>query len=510
MENLMQKFSETMAPFIDKAGIYWASAADALRALLHGPFQQFGVTGIADQILIANVVLGVAIALALVTPLFVLRRRRRDVKNASLSAMTRGLRWKSYTAVFILIAVFGGWSVLAPLSSASIAFGVVSTDGSRKTIDHLEGGIVQTIHVAEGDHVTAGAPLFTLQNVQAMARYNEVFDRYRYLRAVEARLEAERAGLPEIAFPQELLDDKGPATGTLLASQAALFESRNNSFQGQLDILQQRILQLEEQNNGIREVIARRSEQVDLMGEEIASVTDLYERGLESYPRLLALKRGSAEILAEIASSKARIAENNERIGETELQLLMLRQQALETTNADLADVQMRLAEIQSQMPSRADILDRTIVRAPIDGVVMNVLVTTESGVVRPGEPMLEIVPDNTALIIDARIRPTDIERVQAGMEARVILTAYRQRGLPLIHGMLRSVSADRLQDSRTGESYFLAKVEVNPEDLARVEGVTLKPGMPAEVMVLDGQQTLLNYLLSPFIDSFNRSFRES
>lgn len=508
MESFGQFFSETLPSLVGTASAHWANAVEVLRTRIDAPLQEIGVTGMVDQTMIASLILGVSAALVVV---FVVYRlfRRRGVDTASLSAMTRGLRWKGYLAAFVLVAVFGGWSVLAPLSSASVALGVVSPDGNRKTIEHLEGGIVQTIHVAEGDHVAAGTPLVTLQNVQAMARYNEVFERYRYLRAVEARLEAERAGSSAITFPQELLEDDSSASRTLLAAQSALLDSRNATFQGQVDILQRRVQQLEEQNIGIREVIASRTEQTELIGEEIANVQDLYERGLESYPRLLALKRGNAEIAVEIASSKARIAENDERIGETELQLLTLHQQALEKTNADIADIQRQLAEIQSQMPSRADTLERTIVRAPTDGVVMNVLVTTESGIVRPGEPILEIVPDNSALVIDAKIRPTDIERVHAGMEARVILTAYRQRGLPLIHGVLRSVSADSLEDSRSGENYFLAKVEVNLEDLARVEGVTLKPGMPAEVMVLDGQQTLLNYLLSPFIDSFNRSFRE-
>ncbi len=172
--------------------------------------------------------------------------------------------------------------------------------------------------------------------------------------------------------------------------------------------------------------------------------------------------------------------------------------------------MQRQLSEIRSQMPSRVDILERTVIRAPIAGTVMNIQATTETGVVRPGEPILEIVPREAPLIIDAQVRPSDIDRIRPGMEARVLLTAYKQRSLPLIHGILRSISADRLVEDRTGEAYFLAKVEVKPEDLANLDEVRLVPGMPADVMILDDEQTLIDYLLSPILRSMDRSFRES
>jgi HlyD family secretion protein/epimerase transport system membrane fusion protein len=326
---------------------------------------------------------------------------------------------------------------------------------------------------------------------------------------MEARLIAERAGSEEISFAQDLLDATDAGALRAIAAQRELLESQRATQRGREKILDQRVRQLDEQNRGLKEVIAAQDRQIALIEEERIGVQELYEKGYERYPRLLALKRAEAALEGERAGNRARIAENAQRIGETEIQLLTLREQVVEKANSDLTEVQRQLAEIRSQMPSRRDILARTVVRAPIAGTVMNVQATTETGVVHPGAPILEIVPREARLIIDARVNPRDIDRVRLGMEARVLLTAYKQRSLPLIHGILRSVSADRLVEDRTGEPYFLAKVEVKPEDLAGLENVRLVPGMPAEVMILNDEQTLVDYLLSPILQSLNRGFRE-
>ena len=225
---------------------------------------------------------------------------------------------------------------------------------------------------------------------------------------------------------------------------------------------------------------------------------------------MLELKRTRAEIVGQRAATRAKIAENAQAVSETRLQLLTLTKERQEAIESELAEVSRVLAELRGQMPSREDILRRTVIRAPIAGTVMNIHVTTEGGVIAPGAPILEIVPTGVNLVIDARVRPTDIERIVPGMSARVVLTAFRQRNLPQIHGNLRSVSADVLIDDRTGEHYFLAKVEMPDSEIARLEGVTLLAGMPAEVMVLDGERTLLAYLFRPILESSRRSLLEN
>lgn len=460
--------------------------------------------------------LTLAVIAALVSGLFILvwmfraRSPRGKAEPAgTLKDLTGYPRRLGLAAGTLFLLVLGGWSVAAPLASAALAPGVISPDGHRKTIQHLEGGIIRAIHVREGDTVKAGAPLITLDDIKAKALNAELRERLLHLLATEARLEAERTDAADIRFPGALLEDSAELR-QVMDGQRQLLMSRRAAHEGRVQILEARIRQLEEQNSGLKEMVAAENEQLALVDEEIKAVQQLLDKGLERKPRILALRRGRADIAASKAANRARIAENAQAMGETRLQLLTLNEERQEKIGAELAEIRRVLAEIKGQLPSREDILQRTVIRAPIDGTVMNLRVNTEAGVIGAGEPLLDIVPEGSNLIIDARVRPTDIERIHPGMPARVVLTAYRQRNLPLIHGTLRSISPDALTDERTGSSYFVAKVEVRPEDLARLEEVKLVPGMPAEVMLMDGEQSVLSYLLGPILDSARRSLREN
>lgn len=436
-------------------------------------------------------------------------RRRRPKPRVELARVVRGPRWLGYAAALLLVGGFGTWAYGARLATAAIAAGVVSPDGYRKTIQHLEGGIVRTIHVAEGDTVAIGDPLVTLDDTQAMARRQELRDRYIDLRAIEGRLLAEKQGLDKIAVPAELLAMAESAYRRAIDDQAALLKSRLTSQAGRELILNQRIKQVEEEIAGLNEMIAAEEEQIGLLEQETGNVKKLYEKGLERLPRLLELQRERASVVTQRAANRAQIAQNRQVIGETQMQLLALRDQVAESVSEDLSKVRGELAELSSQLASREDVLARTVITAPIAGTVMHVRVTTVSGIVKAGETILEIVPQSSKLVIDARLRPIDIDTVFPGMQARVLLTAYRQRNLPQIHGVLRSVSADSLLDDRSGQSYFLAKVEVDRTSLAALGDIRMLPGMPAEIMLLSGEQTLLDYIVSPITDSLDHSFRE-
>uniref|UniRef100_UPI003518D5E5 HlyD family type I secretion periplasmic adaptor subunit n=1 Tax=Limimaricola soesokkakensis TaxID=1343159 RepID=UPI003518D5E5 len=427
-----------------------------------------------------------------------------------LASLTRGPKKLGIAAVGAFGFVFAGWAVIAPLASAAIAPGVISPDGHRKTVQHLEGGIIRTIHVREGEPVAEGDPLITLDDTAARSLDAEIRERFLHVLAMEARLEAERSDASEISFPQLLLRDGSTKLEQVMEGQRELFLSRRASQLGRTKILEARVLQLDEQNAGLDQVIAAEEEQLALIDEEIAASQELLEQGLERKPRSLALRRARADIVAARAANRAKIAENAQAIGETHLQLLAIEEERREAIAGELADIRRVLAELKGQLPPREDILDRTVIRAPIAGTVMNLRATTVGGVIGAGEPLLDIVPDGGPLIIDARVRPTDIERIAPGMSARVVLTAYQQRTIPLIHGRLRSVSADAFTDERSGLAYFLAKVEVASEDLAALSQVRLIPGMPAEVMLLDGERSLLDYLAAPILESRRRSFREN
>ncbi len=433
------------------------------------------------------------------------RRGGNDRERVSLplARVVRGPKMLGYAAILLFFGGFGAWAAIAPLASAAIAPAVVSPDGNRKTIAHLEGGIVREIDVREGERVHAGQTLLTLEDVGRAGRVRRAA---RALRSSDdaGGAAARRAGGGGAVAPPTAPDGFDPALfEPALAAQRHLFESRRATLQGREQILGQRIQELEAKIDGLREAIAAQDEQIALLEQEIAGVQILYDKGLSPLPKLLALKRAQADVRAARATNRAGIASDEQSIGETRLQLLTMREQWQEKVAEELSQVRTDLAAVRSQLPSRADVLTRTVVTAPLAGTVMNLRVTTKTGVVKPGEPLLDLVPDDPRLVIDARIKPTDMDIVRAGQRARVLFTAYGQRNLPEIFGQLRSVSADRMTDERTGEPYFLAKVEVAPAELKRLAPeIALTPGMPADVMILTGERTLLDYLVRPFIES--------
>jgi HlyD family secretion protein/epimerase transport system membrane fusion protein len=464
-------------------------------------------------------VVGLMLALPIVVVALVLarraiaRRRRPDAGDTApaLSTVVRTPRLIGYVALVVFFGGFGSWAALSPLASAAVSPGVVSPDGSRKTVAHLEGGIVREIAVREGDTVHRGQKLLTLEDVRARAEFEALRERFVHLVTLEARLLAELVDATEIERPASLERFPDAAVTPALLAQQRLLESRRAAFAGREQILAQRIKQLEAEIAGLEAVIVAQDEQIALISEEVDTVADLLAKGLGGKPRLLALKRTRADIRAEQATSRASIARNEQAIGETRIRLLTMHEQLREAVSDELSRVRSELATVKSQLPSREDVLERTLVAAPLDGTVVNLRVTTESGVIQPGEPLLDLVPVEPTLIIDARVKPIDMDTVRTGQPARVIFPAYGQRNLPQITGRLRSVSADRLIDERSGEPYFLAKVEVDEAELQRLAPeIELTPGMPAEVMILTGERTMLDYLVRPFIQSITRSFRES
>lgn len=439
------------------------------------------------------------------------RRRQRTARERSLARETRGPKLIGYAIAILFFGGFGTWSAVAGLSGATIAPGIISPDGSRKTIQHLEGGIVKTIHVREGDAVRSGEPLVTLQDTRALAQYEELKERQIFLKALEARLLAEQLGADIIEFPEEIFRDASPTSKSAVESQRALFESRQEVQAVRERILGQRVAQLDEEIAGLVEVIAAQDEQLDLVAQELESTLQLYDKGLTPLPKVLAIRRESAQIRGEQASNRAAIARNRQAIGETQIQQVATRQQRQEAASDELTKVRAELAGINSQMPERIDTLFRTTIFAPVSGRVMNVLVTTEAGgVIGPGEPILDIVSDDAELVVDARVRPQDIDNVHVGMKARVLLTAFNQRHLPQLFGEVRSVSADRLVDERTGQPFFLAKISVLPEEIdALGNDIDLVSGMPAEVMIISGERTFFDLMVEPISESVRRSFRD-
>lgn len=417
------------------------------------------------------------------------------------------------TTIAFFFGGLGGWAAVAPLASAAIASGVVIPDGSRRTVQHLEGGIVRAIRVQDGSRVTAGQVLVELDDTQARAQYEQLLGRSRFLKAAQVRLAAEQTDALGVAFPAEWrqLAHESQSFAALLAAQQDLFVTRRANLRDREAIHRHQISQLREQIAGWQAGIASYVRQVALLDQEIAGVNELLSKGLERKPRLLALQRAREAAEGEQATRRASIAGAMQAIGQTESEIVELRSKRQDAINVELSAVLTELAAIDEQVRSRRDVLNRVVITAPVAGTVVGLRHHTPGGVIKPGEPILDLVPAGETLLIDARVSPVDIDTVKPGLTAQVHLTPYRQRTLPPITGIVRTVSADSLTDPATGTTYYLARVDVDLSPLAHlVPAIELVPGMPAEVLIMTGTRSAAAYLLQPIIESLRRAFRDS
>lgn len=437
--------------------------------------------------------------------------RSPEGAEMSLDDAIKSSRRLGWITIGLFFGIGGLLAVAIPMAGAAVAPGVVSPEGSRKAVQHFEGGIIQRIHVREGQTVTRGEPLVTLEDTKAKADLAELRERMAFYLAVEARIQAERANAVAVSLPvSEDLPDPDQLARSVAAQQSLLLSqterrlSRQRLLAGQIEELEARI-------SGFQSLDQAQQVQLELIGREVGNAQSLVSRGLERLPRLLELQRMQAELRGEMASNGGQIASATQSMRIAAMELEATRNQEKEKTEEEFATVQAELAVLRRKIPAVLDVVGRTTIVAPIAGVVMNVRVTTEAGVIKPGEVILEIVPMDGRVVLDARINPMDIDLVRAGMEAKVVLSAYAQRNMPQIHGALRSVSADSLLDERTGQHYFLAKVDVDPANILAISAnLQLLPGMPAEIFILTGERTAMDYLLRPLLNSIHRSFRET
>jgi HlyD family type I secretion membrane fusion protein len=432
---------------------------------------------------------------------------------AGLGDIDRSIRRCVVAAAACIAALFGAlgsWAAFAPLDSAAIAPGVVIVDSRRKTLQHLEGGIVKEILVRDGDAVEAGRVLVRLDDTRARANLQTVTGRYIAALAEWARLSAERDGLARMVVPAALSELAGyPGLAERIEAEAALFEARRTSLDGQMSILEQRNSQYRAEIAGIRMQVAGEERQLAILQEEIDIVAELLRTGNAQKPRLLALQRAHAQIGGSRGEHLAQIARIEQNIGETQLRKIDLRNRWLDEVVRHVREAHDAILDNQERRRAAADVLARLDVVAPQSGIVTNLKVYTVGGVIKPGEPILDIVPQDDRLVVEVRLQPDDIDVVRPGLEAQVRLTAYSARNADYLAATLTHVSADRTVDTRTGEAYYLGQVEVGEESLALLRGVRLYPGMSAEVTVRTGRRTALDYFIDPVRTSFHRAFRE-
>ncbi len=412
-----------------------------------------------------------------------------------------------------MIALFFGglflWSALAPIDSAAIASGVVIVESKRKTIKHLEGGIIAEIMIREDEKVKAGQTLLRLDDTQARANLEVLQGRWIATLALQSRLIAERDDLLTVSYPPDLQEARlGEEAKQAMAAQDRIFAVGLEALKGQEAILKQRIAQYEEEIAGLSQQVAAEDTQLELILEELRDKTRLVARGLVRKPELLKLKRQAAEIEGKRGHDWAQIARIGQNIAEVKLQIAELHTKRITEATKEIRDAQTELFDLRSRLLAAADTLNRTTIIAPLDGIIVDLQVNTPGGVVDSGEPLMDIVPRDDNLIIEAKVDPIDIDVVHPGLTAQIRFTALSQKQTLPAEGRVISVSADSLSDDRKEEEYYLTRIHLN-ENTERVDETLIQPGMQAEVMIVTGTRTPLQYLLRPLTQSFERSFRE-
>jgi HlyD family secretion protein len=435
-----------------------------------------------------------------------------------MSEMTDG-RWPAgrylalgFLAVVLLTGGVGGWAAFTRISGAVIAHGSVEVEGNRQIVQHPTGGVINAIHVRDGDRVEAGAVLLGFEGDRLRSELAVVEGQYFEIVARKDRLGAERDGLAAVAFDPELLAraDAFPEAAALLAAQVQQFETHRRALEEETAALHGRMDQIGRQIDGMTAQRAATLRQADFLRQEIVAQEALYAQGLTRQTQLLTPQRELARIEGDEGQIAAATAENRARIAEIEIEILRLGTERRKAAIAELRDLEYREIELRERRTSLQEEVSRLELRAPVSGIIYGSTADTVRAVVRPAEPIMFVVPRDAALIVRARIQPVHIDQVRVGQTAALRFAAFNARITPEVEGEVLRVSADAISDERTGESYYRAEIRLAPDVQARLQGAALLPGMPVEVFIQTEERSPLSYLVRPFADYFNRAFRET
>lgn len=425
----------------------------------------------------------------------------------SVRPMIRGPVRAGLAIVAVFFGVFGGWAATAPLSSGALAPGLVSPDSSRKVIQHFEGGIIQAIHVREGERVVSGQPLITLEPTRAEASFTSARDQWLRLLVTRARLDAAILGQNTFALPADLEGNDDASIAAFKDGQLRLLETQMRSQEQQIEIAGRQIEQLQSQIVGLEAAVDGQQTQLRLTEQDLADSQKLLEGQLVARRQVSALEREQAELQISVATNRAAIAAARQSIEEVRLALLRTQEDFRIQIERETGEVNNQLAVIEQDLASRGDVLRRTEITSPVDGVVINLRQNTTGGVVTPGDPIMEVVPADDDLIVVAKLAPRDIDAVSVGLKANIVLSPFASRNaLPLV-GEVTQVAADTTFDEVTRQHYFALRIRVPAEELAKHEGMYMSPGMPADVTVVTGARTMMQYLAEPLLKSLRTAF---
>lgn len=417
----------------------------------------------------------------------------------------------------VFFVLFLGWAAFARMDAAAYAPGRVSVSGQRQTVQHRDGGVVGAIYVKEGQRVQKGQVLITLAAAEVQAQERALAAQVISLLAQRARLRAEQLNMPNIPIPPEFAtltpEDRAEADQAMKVQQLQ-FNARRSLLSTQQGVLGQERVQVGEQGQGYSRQLTAINEQERIISEQLESMRTVAEKGFVSKNRIRDLERAQADLIGQRGRLQAAIASSGASVGESQLRIVEAERTYQDKIASDLRDAEYSLGELGPKWRAARDQVARTEVRAPATGTVVGLTVFTEGGVIQAGQKLMDIVPDRTPLVLEARVAPNDIDDLHVGQIAVVRFTGLHDRDLPALEGKVTRLSADSFVDEKTGQSFFTTEVAVPPEDLRIIQerrgaDFALKPGMPVEILVTLRKRTALQYLFDPLTEALWRSFRE-
>lgn len=424
--------------------------------------------------------------------------------------------WKQTAVGLLLITVafggFGTWASTAPLASAIIAQGSFVATGQNKIVQHLEGGIIKEILVSEGDHVNLDQPLIKLDETAAQTNERQLFLRKARLEAISARLNAEVQGSPSIQFPAIVLDNRyDPEITPIMESQQLNFEAAERKRDSEIALFDQNKKAMEFRNEGIDEQISSVRRQLQFLKEEYLGKQKLLDQGLIRGTEVKAIQRAMADADGQIGKMVAEVSENREQIVRFEQQITQTKDAYRQAALQELQSLEAELDAVREQSREAENVLRRVTINAPVPGTIIRMYYHTAGGVIESGKAILEILPSDVPLVIEAQVPRTDIDNVKVGQKASIRLIALNRRTTPVLEGEVYYVSADALPEMSgpTPKEVYLARVRLPASELARVHGFQPTPGMPAEILVQTQSRTFFSYLTKPIADSMARAFME-
>lgn len=434
--------------------------------------------------------------------------------SVSLSGPPTRIGFLVLILAFLFAGLWGGlgvWAAVSKIQSAVVANGSIRVDGNLPVVQHLEGGLVREILVTEGARVEKGQVVAVLADTMTNSQDRILVNQLVNTLAQEARLEAEFRDADHMELGDELtrLLAIDPVFTDLVETQREIFTTNAEMWRGQAAILQERNDELSEQLTGLS---ARRDslrDRLKIVQEELVDLEGLFEKGLVTKPRYTSRRENEVTLLGEVTYLESQTDGIRQRIAETDERILQVRRERALRTSSERQQVKERIYEIRQRIVANEDVRERSLVRAPVAGRVIGLKFSAPGEVIKQGEELLQIVPDGATFIVEGQVRPADIDQVAEGATARIRLTAYNFRTTPAVDGEVVYLSADALNDRDSGQPYYMVKIRIPDENLAALPGVEIQPGMPAQIMIATGEQTVANYVLGPLLAGLDTALRE-